>query len=105
MEYLVDVAFADEQLIAGNDQAERIAKAVPGSQLFAAGIEHLNPLVAAIADENAVLLVDCQVVRRGELADFFPLLAPFQKVRAINGELGDPAVAAVSDVKIAARVE
>ena len=105
MKDLVDVAFGGEELVADDQQAERIAEAAPVGQMLALGIEDLHALVAAVGDVNAVLLVDRQAVGGGELAGFFPLLAPFQQVAAVGSELDDAAVAAVGDVDVALRIE
>ena len=62
--------------LADDDEAERIAKTVPGGKVFSVGAKELDPLVPSIADVKAVLRVDGQGMGGGELAALLSFAPP-----------------------------
>src|SRR5687767_12378470 len=73
----VGVAIGNQQLLADYDQAERVAEAGPHADPLSVQREHLNSIVAAISNVNAVLLVDRNTVRGGEFPRRRAFPAPF----------------------------
>src|SRR5207253_11183974 len=100
VENLVDVSFRDQQFVANDQQAERIAKTVPIRQVLSRRVEDLNPPIAAIGNVDPVFAVDGQTMRRGELAGALPFAPPLGEEAAVGGQLDDPSIAAVGNVDV-----
>ena len=49
VENLVNVAFAGEEFVADDEEAEGIAESFPGGEVLAGSVEDLDAFVAAIA--------------------------------------------------------
>src|SRR6266542_2111124 len=79
---------------------------LPLPQVLAIGVEDLHALVAAIADVHVVALVDCNRVRKAELARSGSRFAPRLHPVAVLVVLGDARIdVSVRDVDVALRVK
>src|SRR3954462_8364534 len=76
MEDLVDIAFADEQFLADNQEPERIAKAGPIRDMLSAIVENLHALIAAISDIDSIVRINRQAVCRRKFARRLSFFAP-----------------------------
>jgi hypothetical protein len=80
-------------LIGGHEKAIWVPDALPLLQELAVGIEYLNPLVLAIADENTVLIVHNYTVRQVELTRTAAEASPRLDEVPLAIKLDDPRVA------------
>ncbi|MEO8484368.1 MAG: hypothetical protein ABI634_19330 [Acidobacteriota bacterium] len=93
-------------LIRRDEQAVWLPDTLPLVQELAVGIEYLNPLVFAIADENATLIVHDNTVRQVELTRLTTEASPCLDEVPVSIELDDARVAvAVCDIDFAGPAE
>ena len=80
----VGVAVADQQFVADDKRAERIAEAGPLGEELAIGSEHLNAVVATIGDKDAPVAIDRDAVSSGKFARPCGCSSPFFPTRRIK---------------------
>jgi hypothetical protein len=84
---------------------ENIVRAVeesPFAHVFAVRLENLHPRVLAIGDVYEPAAVDCNAVRKHELAGPAAGLAPGEQKLSVRGEFVNPCIAVpVGDVHVA----
>ena len=105
LDHLVHVTLRHQQVLAHHLNAKGIAEPRPDRHEFPVGLKDLNPLVAAVADIDAVAAVDGDRVGKLKLARRGALLAPFGQPLPAGRKANDAAVTGVGDKDLAARAE